>query len=107
MNTHSTREIWKIFEFYQGARQVSTPYTLSTKDPTFAGIAQSAEIENSWSRGMIRKVYLSPSGICVILVHPWLARDQRAFEDAWRYKEKYNAQTVIVGTLEEQEKRGE
>ncbi len=76
-----------------------TTYTLSTKDITFAGVIQSAEIEKSWSRGMLKKVHLSPMGICVILIHPWLAKDQRAFEGAWRYKEKYNAQTVIVGEL--------
>jgi hypothetical protein len=79
-----------------------TTYTLETKDPLFASVIQTAEIETSWSRGMIRKVYLSPMGISAILVHPWLATDQHAFEDAWKYKEKYNAQTVIVGTLEEQ-----
>jgi hypothetical protein len=78
-----------------------TTYTLSTRDPLFDGIIQTAEIETSWSRGMLKKVYLSPSGICAILVHPWLAKDQRAFEDAWRYKEKYGAQTVIVGELKE------
>lgn len=79
-----------------------TTYTLETKDPTFAGVTQSAEIEKSWSRGMIRKVYLSPMGISVILVHPWLANAGDAIiQDAWRYKEKYGAQTVIVGELKE------
>lgn len=79
-------------------------YTLSTKDPTFAGITQSAEIEKSWSSGMLKKVYLLPMGITAILIHPWLAKDQRSFEGAWRYKEKYNCQTVIVGELEETDK---
>lgn len=79
-------------------------YTLKTKDPTFAGVTQEAEVEMSWSRGMLKKVYLSPMGITVILVHPWLAKDQRLFEDAWRYREKYGAQTVIVGELKEREK---
>lgn len=82
-----------------------TTYTLVTKDPTFAGVTQSAEIYDSWSRGLLKKVYLSPMGITVILVHPWLAKDQRAFEDAWRYREKYGAQTVIVGTLEREERK--
>lgn len=83
---------------------MSTIYTLETKDPTFRGVTQSARIDNSWSRGMLKKVYLSPMGITVILIHPWLAKDQRAFEGAWAYKEKYNCQTVIVGELKEVEK---
>lgn len=79
-------------------------YTLETKDPTFRGVSQTGELEKSWSRGMFKKVYLSPMGITVILVHPWLARDQKAFESAWHYKEKYGAQTVIVGELKENKK---
>lgn len=78
-----------------------TTYTLETKDPTFAGVTQSAEIEKSWSRGLLKKVYLSPMGITVILVHPWLASSDECMQDAWRYKEKYGAQTVIVGELKE------
>lgn len=81
-----------------------TTYTLETKDPTFAGVTQEAEVEMSWSIGLLKKVYLSPMRITVILVHPWLAKDQRSFESAWRYKEKYGAQTVIVGELKEKDK---
>lgn len=81
-----------------------TTYTLETKDPTFTCVTQEAEVEMSWSRGMLKKVYLSPMGITIILVHPWLANDQRSFESAWRYKEKYGAQTVIVGELKNKEK---
>lgn len=77
-------------------------YLLETKDPTFS-LPQYAEIEKSWSHGLLRKVYLSPMGITVILVHPWLANaGDVVFQDAWRYKEKYNAQTVIVGELKEE-----
>lgn len=79
-----------------------TTYTLETKDPTFAGVTQSAEIEKSWSRGLLKKVYLSPMEISVVLIHPWLANaGDIVFQDAWGYKEKYNAQTVIVGELKE------
>ena len=79
-----------------------TTYTLETKDPTFESVSQDAKIIESWSRGMLKKVYLSPMGITAILVHPWLAKDQKAFETAWKYKEKFGAQTVIVGTLKGQ-----
>lgn len=79
----------------------TTTYILETKDPLFDGVTQQAEIEESWSRGMLKKVYLSPKGITVILIHPWLAKDQKSFEGAWKYKEKYKAQTVIVGELKE------
>lgn len=78
-----------------------TTYTLETKDLLFDGVTQQAKIEESWSRGLLKKIHLSPKGITVILVHPWLAKDQRSFESAWRYKEKYGAQTVIVGELKE------
>lgn len=81
-----------------------TTYTLETKDPTFRGVSQTAEVEKSWSHGMLKKVYLSPMGITVILVHPWLAKDQKSFESAWGYKEKFGAQTVIVGELKEDKK---
>ncbi len=81
-----------------------TTYILETRDPTFTGVSQEAEIEQSWSRGMLKKVYLSPMGITVILIHPWLATDQRSFESAWRYKERFKAQTVIVGELKERER---
>lgn len=78
-----------------------TTYTLETKDPTFAGVTQQAEIEKSWSRGLLRKVHLSPMGITVILIHPWLASNDKGMQDAWRYREKHGAQTVVIGELKE------
>lgn len=77
-----------------------TTYTLETKDPTFS-LPQYAETEKSWSRGLLKKVYLSPMGISVILIHPWLASNDKVIEDAWRYREKHGAQTVVVGELKE------
>lgn len=83
-------------------------YRLETRDPIFKGVAQYARIDNSWSRGMLKKVFLTPSRLSVILIHPYIAKDERAFEGAWAYKEKYNAQTVIVGELREdkEDKKG-
>lgn len=80
---------------------MTTAYTLETKDPTFAGVTQQAEIEKSWSRGLLKKVYLSPMNMMVILIHPWLASSDKGMQDAWRYREKYGAQTVVVGEIKE------
>lgn len=75
-----------------------TTYTLETKDPTFRGVIQQAKIYDSWSRGLIKKVYLKPSGILAILVHPGYQRikgllKELLFNDVW-YTESHQKEQI-------------